>query len=85
MPCCRRRRGSAAEEDTLRAGPGLGKAGNLAKCSTPQTDEHWHTDPWSFESACWSAFRVMDLFLSSVARDQLPGHKRMIDNHLPKS
>ena len=43
-----------------------------------------HTDPWPFEGKWWSTFRVL-IFLSYVAKNQLPGNKRMIDSPLPES
>ena len=44
-----------------------------------------HTDPWLFEGTWWRTYRVIHLFRFSVARDQLPVHKRMIDSPVPES
>ena len=44
-----------------------------------------HTDLWPFEGTWLSTSNFLDFFLSSVAKDQLLGHIRMIDSPLPVS
>ena len=44
-----------------------------------------YTDHWLFEGTWWSTNRVILLFRLSVASDQSPGHKKMIESPLPES
>ena len=44
-----------------------------------------HTDPWPIEDRWWSAYIVMHFFRDSLAREQSPGHRRMIDSPFPES
>ena len=43
-----------------------------------------HTDPWLFEGTLWRSYRAIHSFRFSVAKDLLPGHKRIFDSPILK-